>query len=68
MGRDYTMMTTYTVKKGQKPTPEQIKEIEEASKKPITFDEDCPELSPKMMKALECAAKNRNRINNLKKA
>lgn len=62
------MMVTYTVKENQKPTPEQIQEIEEASKKPVVFDDDCPELSPKMMKALKCAAKNRNRINNLKKA
>ncbi len=62
------MMKTYIVNDGQKPTPEQIKEVEDASKQPIVFDEDCPELSPKMMKALECAAKNRNRIKNLKKA
>lgn len=62
------MMVTYTVKENQKPTLEQLREVEEAAKKPVVFDEDCPELSPKMMKALECAAKNRNRINNLKKA
>ena len=62
------MTVTYTIKEGQKPTSEQIKEVEEASKRPIVFDEDCPELSPKMMKALECAARNRNRIVNLKKA
>ena len=57
------MIETYTVKEGQKPTPEQIEEVREAAKRPIVFDEDCPELSPKMMKALECAAKNRNRFN-----
>ena len=26
-------------------TPEQIKQIEEADKKPIVFDDDCPELT-----------------------
>ena len=26
-------------------TPEQIKQIEEADKKPIVFDDDCPELN-----------------------
>lgn len=31
--------------KGQQPTAEQVREIEEASKRPIVFDEDCPELT-----------------------
>ena len=35
------MLKTYVVKKGQKPTKEQIREIQEAAKRPITFDEDC---------------------------
>ena len=32
----------YTVKPGDKPSKEQIEEINEASKQPITFDEDSP--------------------------
>lgn len=57
-------MNTYTVKEGRKPTPEAIREVEEAAKYPIEFDEDCPELSPELMKALKCAAAQRNRIQN----
>lgn len=57
------MIVTYTTKPGQKPTPEQIKEVQEASKHPIVFDEDCPESSPEMLKALRCAARNKNRRN-----
>ena len=33
-----------TIIPGQKPTPEQIKEIEEAAKYPVMPDEDAPEL------------------------
>jgi hypothetical protein len=55
------MMKTYTINPGDKPTEEQLKEVEEASKKPIVFDEDCKELSPAMMKAFRSAVANRNR-------
>lgn len=44
------MVKTYIVKKGQKPTEEQIRAIKEAKKHPITFDKDCEELSPAMQK------------------
>ena len=37
------MIVTYELKPGQKPTPEQIQRIREAAKRPIVFDEDCPE-------------------------
>ena len=55
------MMKTYVVKKGQKPTEEQIRKIQEAAKHPITFDEDCEELSPAMLEAFRCVAAQRNR-------
>ena len=55
------MIKTYTIKKGQKPTSEQLKEVENAKKYPIVFDEDCEELSPAMQKAFRCAANQRNR-------
>lgn len=42
------MDKTYVISKGQKPTKEQLREIAEAKKHPIVFDEDCPELSPAM--------------------
>ncbi len=34
---------------GMKPTPEQIREVEEAYKRPIVYDEDCPEESYEYM-------------------
>ena len=49
------MIITDTIKKGQKPTPEQLMEIQEVKNSPITFDEDCEELSPAMMEALKNA-------------
>ena len=59
------MMTkTLTIDKGQKPTPEQLNEIEEAMKYPIEFDPDCEELSQAMVKALQCATKQSNRRKN----
>lgn len=58
------MTKTYTIDKGQNPTLEQLKEVEEAQKYPIEFDEDCEELSPAMMKAFKCAVVQRNRRKN----
>ena len=57
------MIKIYTIEHGQQPTEEMIKEVEEASKKPIVFDEDCPEMSEKMMKAFRSAVIQRNRKN-----
>jgi len=58
------MIKTYTLNKGQELTPEQIKELEEAKKHPIKYDEDCPELSPAMVKAFRSAVAHRNRRKN----
>lgn len=58
------MTKTFTINKGQKPTEEQRKEVMEAKKYPIEFDEDCPELSPAMYKAFRCAVVQRNRKKN----
>lgn len=60
------MIKTYTIKKGQKPTAEQLKEVEEAKNSPIVFEEDCEELSPAMMKAFKSAVIQRNRKNCVK--
>lgn len=54
------MIRTVTLNRNQKPTDEQIKQIDEAAKKEIIFDEDSPELTPAMEKAFKLAAKNRN--------
>ncbi|MEY8518398.1 hypothetical protein AALC25_16145 [Lachnospiraceae bacterium 29-84] len=54
------MIRTATLDRNQKPTKEQIKQIEDASQREIVFDEDSPELTPAMEKAFRLAAKNRN--------
>ena len=54
------MIRTATLDRNQKPTEEQIKQIREAAKRDIVFDEDSPELTPEMEKAFRLAAKNRN--------
>ncbi len=58
------MTKTFVINKGQKPTEEQLNEVKEAQKYPITFDEDCEELSPAMMKAFKSAVVQRNRKKN----
>ena len=37
-------------------TTEQLKQIEEADKKPIVFDEDCPELTDQQLKEIAAMA------------
>ena len=44
-----------------KPAEEQLREVEEAKRSPIVFDEDCEALSPAMMKAFKSAVVQRNR-------
>lgn len=58
------MIKTFVIENGQKPTEEQLKEVEEAKKTPIMFDEDCQELSPAMIKAFKSAVVHRNRNKN----
>ena len=55
------MIVTFTIEEGQKPTKEQLEEVRAAAKRPIVYDEDCPELSPALQKAFRSAAGNRNR-------
>lgn len=62
------MIVTHTIDTKKPIDPKYIKETEEASKKPIVFDEACPELSPAMLKQLRCAVRNRNRLLNREKA
>ena len=54
------MIRTVTLDRNQKPTEEQIRQIKEAAKREIVFDEDSPELTPAMEKAFRLAAKDRN--------
>ena len=62
------MIRKYSIHPGQEPTREQLKEVEEAKKHPIVFDEDCEELSPAMQKAFRSAVVNRNRRNGRRQA
>ena len=59
------MIRKYSMTPGEPLTEEQKDEIKEAKRHPITFDEDCQELSPAMMKMLRVAVRqrNRNRLN-----
>ncbi len=54
------MIRTVTLDRNQKPSDEQIKQIKEAAKREIIFDDDSPELTPAMEKAFRLAVKNRN--------
>lgn len=54
------MIRTVALDRNQKPTDEQIRQIEDAAKREIIFDDDSPELTPAMEKAFQLAAKNRN--------
>lgn len=56
----FIIIRTVTLDRNQKPAQEQIRQIEEAAKKEIVYDEDSPELTPAMEKAFRLAAKNRN--------
>jgi hypothetical protein len=40
-------IVTSTLKAGEKPTPKQIEMVRRAARLPVTFDEDCPELTDK---------------------
>ena len=62
------MIRKYSIHPGQKHTREQIKEVEEAKKHPIVFDEACEELSPAMQKDFRSAVVNRNRRNGRRQA
>jgi hypothetical protein len=56
------MIITSTLTKDAKLTEEQLKELEEAKKLPITYDEDCPELTHEMEMQFKCAVRMRNRL------
>lgn len=55
------MIKTFTISNGQLPTEEQLKEVEEAKKSPIVFDEDCEELSPSTIEVYKTAIIQGNR-------
>ena len=44
------MLVQRFIRKGQKPTPEQIERLRALKNRPIVFDEDCPELTDEQLK------------------
>ncbi|MDR1218983.1 MAG: BrnA antitoxin family protein [Treponema sp.] len=58
-------MTTITIKAGQKPTKEQLKEIHEAAKLPINYTADCPASTPEALAEFAAMAREirKNRRN-----
>lgn len=57
------MTKTFTIKSGQRPTEDQLREVAEAKKNPVVFDEDSPPMSQAMYKAFKSAVVQRNRRN-----
>ncbi len=55
-------MTTFTINANQKPSEDTLRRLSELKDEEIIYDEDCPEMTPKMQKALSCAAAQRNRL------
>lgn len=55
------MLVIYHHEPGTPMTEEQIQRINDAANRPITFDEDCPELSPAQLEQMRQAVIERNR-------
>jgi len=52
-------ITRSTVKVGQKPTDEQLRQIREIAKKPIRYTEDCPKSTPEALAEFAALARAR---------
>jgi uncharacterized protein (DUF4415 family) len=52
-------ITKSTVRVGQKPTKEQLKQIREIAKRPIHYTKDCPESSPEALQEFAALARAR---------
>ena len=52
-------ITKSTVRVGQKPTKEQLKQIREIAKKPIHYTDDCPESTPEALAEFAAMARAR---------
>ncbi|OON85724.1 hypothetical protein BXO88_10720 [Oribacterium sp. C9] len=55
-------MTVFSLNENQKPSEETLKRLSELKDEDIVYDDDSPEMTPKMLKALECAVTQRNRF------
>jgi uncharacterized protein (DUF4415 family) len=52
-------ITRSTVRVGQKPTKEQLRQIREIAKKPIHYTDDCPESTPEALAEFAAMARAR---------
>ena len=59
------MIVSVEVKKGQKPTIDQINEIKAASMREYTADDEAPELSVNQLKQFKTAAEKRHNKNQI---
>ncbi len=50
----------FKISTNQKPSEETLKRLSELKDEDIVYDEDCPELTPKMQKALASAVEERD--------
>ena len=55
--------TRSTVRVGQKPTKEQLRQIREIAKKPIRYTGDCPESTPEALAEFAAMARTRRKRN-----
>ncbi|MCL2443009.1 MAG: BrnA antitoxin family protein [Treponema sp.] len=54
-------ITSSTVRVGQKPTKEQLKQIREIAKRPIHYTKDCPESTPEALAEFAAMARARRK-------
>ena len=59
---DPASMVLFTLTPDMRPTDEQIRELEEAKKYPIVFEDDCPETTPEMAEKFRKAARERDML------
>ena len=58
---DPSTMVIKTLTPGMRLTPEQVAMLEEAEQYPIVYEDDCPEMTPKMAAAFKRAAEMRDK-------
>ena len=56
---EHEKIVRVVVHPGDKPTAEQIREVREAAARPITPDEDAPELTPEQLAEMAAIARER---------
>lgn len=60
------MIVKYSTTPGQALTEQEREEIRNAKLLEPQFDDDCPELTPEMLKSLKTAVRNKNHAANLR--